>query len=353
MYTAVTDDQIIVIINGKSKSVSRGSAISAKLLEELSKPHPDEGVVAKLIDVKSAFTEYTDSDLEIMYDGTVTRNGDALPAVLAQKVVECFRNGVDYQYLLNFFDNLNANPSRRAVEELYGFLAHGGMPITPDGCFLAYKGLDNEFWSISAGSKDKVIKGKVNDSGHIFNGVGEEIEVERNYVDDDARVACSHGLHVGSESYAMDFARGKVVIVKTNPKDVVSVPHDCDCQKLRTCAYTVVAEHIGTLGDGGVSDDRNPYNTASRVVDKFDYSIDGGADTYADENEYDDEDEDEADDEPWDDDGNDDNDDNDDKKLEVKIDIHNVNAATEELQGLMRKLDTVFAGIFGHGTFGN
>ena len=140
MYTAVTDDQIIVIINGKSKSISRGSAISAKLLEELSKPHPDESVVAKLIDVKSAFTEYTGSDMEIMHDGTVMRNGDALPAVLAQKVVECFRNGVDYQYLLNFFDNLNANPSRRAVEELYGFLAHGGMPITPDGASWPTRG---------------------------------------------------------------------------------------------------------------------------------------------------------------------------------------------------------------------
>ena len=151
----------------------------------------------------------------------------------------------------------------------------------------------------------------------------------------------------------MDFARGKVVIVKVNPKDVVSVPHDCNCQKLRTCAYTVVAEHIGTLGDGGVSDARNPYNTASRVVDKFDYSSDYGADTCADENEYDDESDDESDDEPWDDDGNDGNDGNDDKKLEVKINIHNVNSDAKEVKGLMRKLDTAFGGIFGCVTFGN
>jgi hypothetical protein len=33
-----------------------------------------------------------------------------------------------------------------------------------------------------------------------------------------------------------------VVKVKINPRDVVSVPRDCDFQKLRTCRYEVLAE---------------------------------------------------------------------------------------------------------------
>ena len=32
-----------------------------------------------------------------------------------------------------------------------------------------------------------------------------------------------------------------------NPKDVVSVPLDCECQKVRTCAYEVVADYDGPL----------------------------------------------------------------------------------------------------------
>ena len=30
------------------------------------------------------------------------------------------------------------------------------------------------------------------------------------------------------------------MIVEIDPSDVVSVPHDCDCQKLRTASYKVV-----------------------------------------------------------------------------------------------------------------
>lgn len=32
------------------------------------------------------------------------------------------------------------------------------------------------------------------------------------------------------------------MLVKIDPADVVSVPHDCECQKLRTCRYEVVSE---------------------------------------------------------------------------------------------------------------
>lgn len=35
------------------------------------------------------------------------------------------------------------------------------------------------------------------------------------------------------------------MVVEINPKDVVSVPNDCDCQKLRTCKYKVV-DHFKT-----------------------------------------------------------------------------------------------------------
>ena len=34
----------------------------------------------------------------------------------------------------------------------------------------------------------------------------------------------------------------KLMICKVNPRDVVSVPNDCRCQKLRCCKYEVVSE---------------------------------------------------------------------------------------------------------------
>jgi hypothetical protein len=123
------------------------------------------------------------------------------------------------------------------------------LPIDEEGYFYAFKGVESDFWSISGNTRTVVRKGKVNACGEIFNGVGEEIEVERNQVDKNQDVFCSTGLHVGSFSYAESFARtakntckGKVVLVKVDPKDVVCIPRDSGCQKARCCRYTVVAE---------------------------------------------------------------------------------------------------------------
>jgi len=152
------------------------------------------------------------------------------------------KNKLPLQPILRFINNLMKNPSRRAVQELYKFLEHKNMPITPEGNFLAYKGVQADYYSKTAGNII-VIKGTVKD-GKIYNGIGEVIEVERNGVCDDKNLGCSSGLHAGSVAYATEFGRGgKVVIVEINPADVVSVPDDCNCQKLRACRYKVVGEY--------------------------------------------------------------------------------------------------------------
>jgi hypothetical protein len=64
----------------------------------------------------------------------------------------------------------------------------------------------------------------------------------RNFVCDDAGIGCSDGFHAGSLDYAEGFGRGgNLMVVEINPADVVSVPNDSDCQKLRTCKYKVVS----------------------------------------------------------------------------------------------------------------
>ena len=123
------------------------------------------------------------------------------------------------------------NPSRRAVDELYAFLEHKNMPLTPEGNFLAYKGVNSDF-------TDKY-------SGKFSNAVGEVLEMRRNGVCDDANVGCSSGFHAGSYEYAKGYASGggNLMVVEIDPSDVVSVPFDCDCQKLRTAKYKVVAHY--------------------------------------------------------------------------------------------------------------
>jgi hypothetical protein len=83
-----------------------------------------------------------------------------------------------------------------------------------------------------------IVDGKVY-SGAIPNGVGAVVEMPRGEVQHDPSVGCHTGLHAGTHDYASNFSQGKVLLVEINPRDVVSVPTDCNWQKIRTCRYTV------------------------------------------------------------------------------------------------------------------
>jgi hypothetical protein len=97
----------------------------------------------------------------------------------------------------------------------------------------------------------------------------------RNAVCDDAEVGCSYGFHAGSHKYASTFGGGdsKLLIVKINPADVVSVPKDCDCQKLRTSRYEVLKEATGVYRSPMAKDGEDYY--AEDEGDRgFDYDDD-------------------------------------------------------------------------------
>jgi len=133
-----------------------------------------------------------------------------------------------------FLRNLEQNPSRTAVQELYDFLESGQMPITDDGCFLAYKKVRRDYTDIFTGKFD--------------NSVGAKPEMPRNRVDDNRENTCSRGLHFCSLAYLPHFGAGtgnRVMIVKVNPADVVSIPKDYNFTKGRACTYEVVDEHTG------------------------------------------------------------------------------------------------------------
>lgn len=193
----------------------------------------------------------------------VSYYGELLPAPLAQKVFSLIEQNLPVTLLEKFWENLKQNPSYNSVRELYDFLSYKELPITEDGCFLAYRGLRSDFYSVSGNLETKVLQGTVNSQGQIYNGVGEHIEVQRNCVDDNRENHCSFGVHAGSWDYAHNWSRGKMVVVKINPKDVVSVPSDYNCQKLRCCAYTVVSEVEVEITSAATDDDGNELEDQS------------------------------------------------------------------------------------------
>mgnify|MGYP000353442978 CR=1 FL=1 len=98
----------------------------------------------------------------------VIYNGEKMPQALADKVRAIAQEGLPVSIFAKFWDNLQLNPSANSVRELYDFLAYKELPITEDGCFLAYKGLTRNDWSIPANKETKVLKGKVDDKGRIL-----------------------------------------------------------------------------------------------------------------------------------------------------------------------------------------
>jgi hypothetical protein len=171
----------------------------------------------------------------------------------------------------------------QSQKELYDFLEHEHLPITEDGHFLAYKAVRSDF-------KDKY-------RGVFDNSVGKVCQMQRAKVDDDRSRGCSDGLHAGALNYVASYgnldAGDKIVIVKINPKDVVSVPSDCNHEKLRTCRYEVVGEYEGELlkplykADFSQDDyeDDEDYDIRDDYWDQFDDEDED--EDYEDEDDYD------------------------------------------------------------------
>lgn len=162
---------------------------------------------------------------ELLYDGEV------LHGTLSKRVLDMYAEGFDITPMVRFIENLKLNPSFTAVEELYLFLEAGSMPITDDGCFLAYKKVGVDY-------KDCY-------TGTIDNSVGATPSMKRNEVDDDRNRTCSRGLHFCALEYLSCYygSSGHIMIVKINPADVVAIPSDYNNTKGRCWTYEVVKEY--------------------------------------------------------------------------------------------------------------
>lgn len=171
-----------------------------------------------------AFDE-TDVDIDVDEE-KIFYKGDEVTHVVAEKILKGVKASEDVDSFILFLDHLMENPSKKSVDQLYDFLQSEGMPVTEDGCFLGYKAVRDDF-------TDK-------HTGEIDNSPGSVCEMRRNQVEDDPKVGCAPGLHVGSLKYAKNFrGGGRIVLVKVNPEDVVSVPEE-NHNKMRVCRYEVV-----------------------------------------------------------------------------------------------------------------
>lgn len=168
-------------------------------------------------------------------DGEVYYNGQPVHRTIATRIKQFVRDGLPFEHLLRCLEKFEQNPSYSSRLEGYDFLENKGLPICEDGDFFAYKAVTKDY-------KDKW-------TGTIDNSIGQTPKMNRPLVDDNRDKECSQGLHVGALDYVGSYGDGddRLIVVKVNPANIVSVPKGYNCQKMRVCEYYVHSDFTDEL----------------------------------------------------------------------------------------------------------
>lgn len=259
----MTKSGITVYLDGRGESVAKDHPSYEKILAMLTDGQSSTQEIADLVNVSTAVINLSGGRVQIK-DDTFFWDGIEMANALTVRIIDLLKKSKSIDGLVRFMTNLMENPSFHAVNELYGFLDACTLPLTADGCFLAYKKVNKEYKSIH----------KNQDGTQMDNSIGKVVSMPRNQVDENSNQACSNGLHCCSFEYLAHYgdAFDKVIIVKVNPKNVVAVPKDYNNQKMRVCEYEVVSE----LPNDQVTELRDKYSTDEYDdTDESEYGDDG------------------------------------------------------------------------------
>ena len=251
-------DSLTAFVQGKPYTVNRSAEIFKAAMDAVRNDSEEDFL--KVVTVKAVIAKALSASKDVVIQNNqVLCNGREITGILGKRVFDMLDNKLDVTPLLNFISNLMKNPSKRAVDETFGFVDACSLPITEDGCILAYRRVKNDYTDVHTGTvlnkpaelftkKEKMLFpiscGKQNE---VIVEVSKEtgrtlIKMERNMVDDNKDRTCSSGLHAASYEYLKHFSGSRIIAVKINPKDICSVPSDYQNSKLRTCSYEILEE---------------------------------------------------------------------------------------------------------------
>lgn len=237
MYYSIKErngHKTLTIITNKIYSVDDTSENWNELMEAVKENN--ESKVIAICDKSQRIRDYVclaGMNFEKCLDGTYAINTDDEQIQISgqtfnylEKIVDM---GLSITPYIKFAKNLNNNPSFQSKIELLDFLEVNELPITEDGCFIAYKGVETDYMDCH--------------SRTFRNMVGDTVEMERDEVCADRNKYCASGLHFCSIKYINNEMFGRrLMLIKINPMDVVSIPDEYESGKGRCCKYIVVGE---------------------------------------------------------------------------------------------------------------
>lgn len=188
--------------------------------------------IKDLVDLPTAISTYTNGRIAVV-NGVLTFDGVEVANALSARILQLIgdKKEATAEPLIRFMENVNLNPSMRAVQGLYDWMQKANLPITPDGCIIAWKIVDRNYRDIRTRKFD--------------NSIGNVVQIARNQCDENPNQTCSYGLHFCSSEYLPHYGTesgARVVVVKIHPRDVVAFPNDYNTAKGRCCRYEVIGE---------------------------------------------------------------------------------------------------------------
>lgn len=232
----VTANGILLFIDGTQFTVGNDHPNFNRIKDAIKTKN--FAVIPALADIVTSVRNWLNNgqDFELRGD-QVYLNSVAFSREITNKVLSMLEAGANAEPLYAFLRKVRANPSKIAQDELLLFCVANGFMIHEDGDIIAYKSVRGNYTDIH--------------SGKFRNAVGDVVTMERGQVDDNRERTCSTGLHFASHEYAstwagnIDGVNRRLMVMKINPRDVVSIPSDYNNQKGRCCRYEVISELNG------------------------------------------------------------------------------------------------------------
>lgn len=233
MITFVMSNDGVTVFFNKALVVSKDNPYYKDLLRKLKDPTAEFQDIKPIIDLVEVLTQKTKNTGLVITPDEVRWNDMVLEGNLVDRILALMHQDAEDPELNSlklFLENLMQNPDKVAIKGLFDFLGHCNLPITTDGCFLAYKAVKDNYYDHYTGTFD--------------NHIGCKPSMSRSKCDPDPNSACSTGLHVCSYNYLQGYfgSEGHIMVVRVHPKDVVAVPKDHGNEKMRVCEYEVVGE---------------------------------------------------------------------------------------------------------------
>jgi hypothetical protein len=233
--TILSTHNITLFANNEQITIPNDHPDAERIVELLRQDRAQEAFAlatkyrSKLKQIASVAFKNTTVSVE---HGNVLVNGKIVEGTLVDRILEFSKRNIPRAALMTLLARVQRNPDPRAREDLFAWIEKNNMPVTADGCFIAFKIVKENYWDIYTGRTFK-------------HTVGSVIEMPRDEVDDNPNQTCSRGAHFCGEGYIPHYGSSsdsRIVTLKIAPEDVVAFPTDYGLAKGRAFRYEVIGE---------------------------------------------------------------------------------------------------------------